>query len=134
MNLNRRFLPLTGILILAGAFMQAAIGAPGSIVGFKVLSEEPISTTTPTAPTEDVPPALAWQGNDEIVITTAGYQNCPVLPSSITTADDALTIGLVTVPGDLACGTTLEHFTTVIRLEGWKEDHRPRLEVHEDRA
>jgi hypothetical protein len=131
MNINRRVLPLTGMLLLAGAFMQAAIGAHCSTVDFEVLSETP-SNAIASAPTEDGATTADWRGDDRIVITTVGYQDCPVLPASISTADDVISIGLAAVPSGSDCGAPLKSFTTIIQLTNWNADHTPRLEVRDD--
>ncbi len=133
MNLNRTLLPIMGTLLLAGAFTQAAIEAQDSTIGFEVLSEESGRTPITSALNQNVPATVSWQGDDQIVVTTVGYPNCPVLPASITTSDDVVSINLTAVPGDSDCATSLETFTTVLRLENWNEDQAPQLEVRDER-
>ncbi len=129
MNLNRRLIPVTGVLLLFGAFMHAALETQDSTVDFEVLSEKPGHIITAGALSADTPATVSWQGNDQIVVTTVGYRRCPVLPASITTSADTLFIGLTTVPGDAGCGTSLETFTTVIRLEDPNAARNPHLVI-----
>lgn len=131
MNLNRRLLPLTGTLLLVAAFTHAATGAQDSTVGFEVLSEGPNSTAT-SALTEDVSATATWREDGRITVTTVGYSNCPVLPASITTSRGVISINLTAVPRSRDCGTSLESFTTVIRLEDWNEAQARQLEVRDE--
>ncbi len=131
MNLNRRLLPFTGTLLLTAAFMHAAIGAQGNTIGFGVLAERPTLPTSGFAQKGPDAVTAAWQGRGQIAITTTGYQGCPVLPSSVTASEGVTSINLVVVAGDLGCGSTMESYTTLVRLEGWDEYQDLRLEVRD---
>jgi hypothetical protein len=132
MNLNHRLLLIPGSLLIAGASVQAALGMQGSTVKFDVVSEEPGSVTVPGDPAPDLTATAMWQEEDQIAITTVGYRDCPVLPGSITASESVISIDLTAVSGQADCGTSLESFTTVIRLTDWNQEHPSRLEVNNE--
>lgn len=132
MNLNPTLVSVAGTLLLAGAFTHAMITAQPSTVGFQVLTEDSHSITPPKETGQNLPATATWEGKDHIVVTTAGYQDCPVVPATVTQTEGVITIGLVTVPGASDCGAALETLTTTIRLEDWSEDQATHLEVRMD--
>lgn len=84
--------------------MYATNGALSNSIGFEVLAEGPTTPTNGFA--QEVPDtaSAAWRGKDRVVVTTVGYQDCPVLPASITISKGVASINLAVVARDLTCG------------------------------